>query len=146
MRCKIPPSSDHPSGEIPEGDISPKGSPQGEGTPNRKPGGQPGNKNAYKHGFYSYRFTHFERKRLDRDMQGKLADEENTLHIMVDRILAQMKSENLDFDRYLAATRAVSLAFGRIVSIHRTRKAIYDYQTTIEKAMEELKYIPFEED
>ena len=146
MTVKPPPSSDPPSGEIPAGDVSPKGSSHRKGSSPRKPGGQPGNKNAHKHGFYSYRFTHLERKRLDRDMQGKLEDEEETLYVMVDRILAQMKTEDLDFDRYLAATRAVSLAFGRIVSIHRTRKAIYDYQTTIEKAMEELKYIPFEED
>jgi hypothetical protein len=52
----------------------------------------------------------------------------------------------MTFDIILAASRAVSLAVGRIESIHRSRKAIYDNQTTIDKAMEELKYIPFEED
>jgi len=52
----------------------------------------------------------------------------------------------MDHDRYILALRTVCLAFGRIESIHRSRKVIYDNQTTLEKALEELKYIPWEED
>jgi hypothetical protein len=58
-----------------------------------KRGGQPGNKNALKHGFYSYWFTHQENKRLDRDMLGQLDDEENSFNIIIDRIFAAMKEE-----------------------------------------------------
>ena len=105
-----------------------------------------GNSNATKHGLYSFWFTPEEHKRLDNDYLGQLDDEENSLNIVIDRIFAAMKEEKMTFDKVLAAARAVSLAVGRIESIHRSRKAIYDNQTSVEKAMEELKYIPFEED
>ena len=105
-----------------------------------------GNSNAAKHGLYSHWFTPQEHKRLDNDYLGQLDDEENSLNIVIDRIFAAMKEEKMTFDKVLAAARAVSLAVGRIESIHRSRKAIYDNQTSIEEAMEELKYIPFEED
>ncbi len=105
-----------------------------------------GNTNAAKHGFYSHWFTRQEHKRLDRDFLGQLDDEEASLNILIDRIFATMEDEKMDHDRYVVATRAVSLAVGRIESIHRSRKAIYDNQTTIDKAIEELKYIPVDED
>jgi len=109
-------------------------------------GGQPGNKNALKHGFYSFWFTHKEKLRLDKDILGKLDDEEKSLNIMIDRIFAAIEKEEMTLDQSLAASRAVSLAVGRIESIHRSRKTVYDNQTTLQKALEELKYIPFEED
>jgi hypothetical protein len=124
----------------------------------RKRGGQPantnslrhgaprGNTNAAKHGFYSHWFTRQEHARLDRDFLGQLDDEEAGLDILIDRIFASMENEKLDHDRVVVASRAVSLMVGRIESIHRSRKAIYDNQTTIDKAIEELKYIPVDED
>jgi hypothetical protein len=45
-----------------------------------------------------------------------------------------------------SSASAISLAVGRIESIHRSRKAIYENQTTIQKALDELKYIPVDED
>jgi hypothetical protein len=127
-------------GNIPSGEIAPE-----KGAPHQR-GGQPGNKNALKHGFYSFWFTHQEKIRLDRDMLGRLEDEEKSLNITIDRIFAMMKEEKMTFDKALAASRAVSLAVGRIESIHRSRKVIYENQTTLDKVWEELKYIPFEED
>ena len=105
-----------------------------------------GNTNAAKHGFYSHWFTRLEQKRLDSDNLGQLDDEEKSLTIVIDRIFAVMEEEKMTFDKVLAAARAVSLAVGRIESIQRSRKVIYDNQNTVEKAMDELKYIPFEED
>jgi hypothetical protein len=105
-----------------------------------------GNKNAAKHGFYSHWFTRQEHKRLDHDILGELDDEETSLTILIDRIFSSMSGEEMTHDKYVAATRAVALAVGRIESIHRSRKAIYDNQTTLDKALEELKYIPLEED
>ena len=52
----------------------------------------------------------------------------------------------MNHDRYIVALRAVSLALGRIESIHRSRKAIYDNTTSLDKVWEELKYLPVEED
>jgi len=57
-----------------------------------------------------------------------------------------MENLVLTHDEYVVALRAVSLAIGRVESLHRSRKVIYDNQTTIEKALDELKYIPMEED
>ena len=109
-------------------------------------GALPHNTNAVKHGFYSRWFTRQENQRLGRDFQGRLDDEEASLNILIYRIFASMHVEEMNHDKYVAATRAVALAVGRIESIHRSRKAIYDNETTIDKALDELKYIPPEED
>jgi hypothetical protein len=44
------------------------------------------------------------------------------------------------------ALRAICLAFGRIESFHRTRRVLYDKQTTLEQVWDDLKLIPPEED
>ena len=105
-----------------------------------------GNTNALKFGLCSCWFTRDERTRLDRDSLGQLQDQENSLNIVIDRIFAAMKSEKMDFERTLAAARAISLACGRIESINRSRKVIYNNQTLMEQAMEELRYLPPDQD
>ena len=106
-----------------------------------------GNSNAAKHGFYSHWFTQLEHKRLDEDSLGQLSDEEKSLTIIIDRIFAAMKDEqDMNFDKVLAAARAVSLMVGRIESIQRSRKAIYDNVTTVGEAMDECKRLPIAED
>src|SRR3990172_2853797 len=92
-----------------------------------------GNKNAFKHGFYSRWFTRQEHERLDGEALGKLQDEENSLSILIGRVFATFNSEEMSNEKYLAATRTVALAVGRIESIHRTRRAIYDNFTHMEK-------------
>jgi hypothetical protein len=115
-------------------------------TPPRKAGAPPGNNNALKHGFYSKAFTKLEQEHLEHDVQGELKDEEECLRQLVYHVVVSMRAEKMDHDRYVIALRTVCLAFGRIESIHRSRKAIYDKQTSLDKVWEELKYIPFEED
>jgi len=115
-------------------------------TPRRKAGAPPGNNNALKHGFYSRAFTRLEQEHLQNDVQGELKDEEDCLRELAYRVVVSMRGEKMGHDRYVIALRTVCLAFGRIESIQRSRKAIYDKQTSIDKIWEELKYIPFEED
>ena len=123
-----------------------RGAPVGNKNANQH-GAPRGNTNAAKHGFYSRWFTREEHKRLDEDSLGQLSDEEKSLTIIIDRIFAAMKVEkDMNFDKVLAAARAVSLMVGRIESIQRSRKVIYDNQTTVDKAIEELKYLPDQED
>jgi len=105
-----------------------------------------GNTNAAKHGFYSHWFTRLEQKRLDSDNLGQLDDEEKSLTIVIDRIFAAMDEEKMTFDKIVAATRAFSLMVGRIESIQRSRKAIYDNVTTVGEAMDECKRLPIAED
>jgi hypothetical protein len=139
-------------GIVPAGETAPAQYPQGaedivpEGDTPRKRGGQRGNTNAFKHGFYSHTFTRPENKRLDNGILGQLDDEEALLHVLVARTAEAMGSREMAYDEYVVALRAVSLAVGRIESIHRSRKAIYDSQTVLEKVWEELKYLPPEED
>jgi hypothetical protein len=109
-------------------------------------GAPPGNYNAVKHGFYSTAFARSDKDRLEHDVQGELTDEEECLRYLAYRVVLSMGGEKMDHDRYVLALRTVCLAFGRIESIHRSRKVIYDKQTTFDKVLEELKYIPLEED
>ena len=105
-----------------------------------------GNYNAVKHGFYSTAFARLDRERLGDEVRGELNDEEECLRLLAWQVVASMSSEKMDHDRYVLALRTICLAFGRIESIHRSRKVIYDKETTLEKALEELKYLTLEED
>jgi len=153
MTDPIPPSSDQTSDTVPAPfrDIIP------EGGDHRQRGAQPGNINSLghgapvgntnnlKHGFYSSAFTRAERKRLDEDLQGELKDEEECIRLIVRRFLDSMGDEK-KFYRCLLAVRTISPAIGRLESLHRTRRVIYDKQTTLDQVWEELKLIPPEED
>ena len=113
---------------------------------NRKGGAPRGNKNALKHGFYSHTFSRKEIQRLDNDVDGEFRDEEEYLHVLIDRVAESAENTLLTHAEKLATLRAVSLASECILNIHRSRKAIFDKQTTIDKVWEELKYLPVEED
>ena len=134
-----------PVGRVVEEPPSAVSAPRGAEAP-RKVGAPPGNNNALKHGFYSHSFTKSDLKRLEQNVQGELFDEEELIRLLIDYAVNSMKDEKMNHDRYIVALRAVSLALGRIESIHRSRKAIYDNTTSLDKVWEELKYIPFEED
>jgi hypothetical protein len=112
----------------------------------RQRGGQPGNNNAYKHGFYAHTFTSSENERLDNNILGEFKDEEALMRSLISRSAEAMKKGEMTYYDYIVALRAVVLAVGRLESLHRTRKAIYDKQTTLDQALDELKYIPWEED
>ena len=62
----------------------------------REPGAQPGNRNAYKHGFYSKTFSTLEGKTLNYDtgLKGKL----NTAHIIAERIFNRLNGHGLGLD------------------------------------------------
>ena len=128
-----------------EGEAS-RSTPQGPPLGGRKRGGQRGNKNALKHGFYSHTFSRREIQRLDDDVQGELRDEEEYLRVLIPRTAESAQTSQLTHAEKQSTLRAVTLAMGRIESLHRTRRALYDKQTTIDKVWEELKYLPVEED
>ncbi len=113
---------------------------------NPKGGAPRGNKNALKHGFYSHTFSRKELDRLDNDVEGEFRDEEEYLRVMMARVAESAENTILTHAEKLATLRAVSLASMCILNIHRSRKAIFDKQATIDKVWEELKYLPVEED
>jgi hypothetical protein len=104
------------------------------------------NQNASRHGLYSQFFTRQESISLDNNRLGKLQDEENCMNIILYRIFKTMKNEEMDHLAIVNAARVIALVGGRIESIHRSRKVIYENSTPMEQAMEELKYLPVEED
>jgi cell division protein FtsL len=95
---------------------------------------------------YSTAFTRPEIKRLEQELQGELDDEEECLRLIVRRYLDAKDADPLVQANYLLAIRAICLAFGRIESFHRTRRLIYDKQTTLDQVWDELELIPPEED
>jgi hypothetical protein len=105
-----------------------------------------GNKNASRHGLYSQFFTRQESVSLDNNRLGKLQDEENCMNIILYRIFKTTKNGEMDHLSVLNDARVIALVGGRIESIHRTRKVIYEKTTPFEQAEEELKYLPVEED
>jgi len=61
---------------------------------NRKGGGQPGNQNAFKHGFYSSTFSLGERIRLGKD-KGSLESEIKSFRIVALRVLTRLSNGTL---------------------------------------------------
>jgi hypothetical protein len=142
-----PPSASDPSiSEPPQQEVRNRGGAP-RGNTNALHHGAPfGNNNAVKHGFYSTAFTRPEIKRLEQELQGELDDEEECLRLIVRRYLDAKDADPLVQANYLLAIRAICLAFGRIESFHRTRRLIYDKQTTLDQVWDELELIPPEED
>lgn len=115
-------------------------------TPKKSRGGQPGNNNAFKHGFYSQTFTQPEIERLDTQVAGEFTDEEALLRTLLFSLAQDLKDPSLSFDQKNAAKRTCILFVTSIQSIHRDRKSIYHGQTTIQRALQELKGLPFDQD
>jgi hypothetical protein len=103
-----------------------------------KPGGQPRNKNAFKHGFYSKYFDAFESRALSKIPIADLAGEIDLLRINVDRFMQSYTSslEELDFEKRLAGLRAITLAVGRIAALQRLTSASAKYTADADKVQE----------
>ncbi len=120
-------------------------SPAGE---KRKRGGQPGNRNALKHGLYSRFFLPDEKKSLENESLGKLDDEIELLQAYIYRTLKYF-TENPPANELAQLTTIHSLtaAMTCLQGFYRTKKAVFDDgQTPLQRALERFKYIPFEED
>jgi hypothetical protein len=87
----------------------------------KKPGGQPDNLNAYKHGFYSRHFTPFESRVLSKIPLTDLSGEIGLLRVNVDRFMQSYAAslDELDYASRLAGLRAITLAVGRIAMLQR---------------------------
>lgn len=85
----------------------------------KKRGGQPNNKNAYKHGFYSKHFNQFESEALSEIPLTSVSDVIDLMRVSTGRFMEAytISLEELDFESRLAALRAISMAAGRIASL-----------------------------
>jgi hypothetical protein len=91
----------------------------------KKRGGQPNNKNAYKHGFYSKYFSTFESKALSDLPVTDVTNEIGLMRVQIDRFMQVYTTslEGLDYEKRLAALRTVTLAVRRIASLERIQSS-----------------------
>jgi hypothetical protein len=114
----------------------------------KKRGAQQGNKNAFKHGFYSKYFSAFESKALSDIPMTDMSGEIGLLRVNIDRFMAAYAAslEGLDYAERLAGLRAITLAVGRLASLERIHvaatKRLMQYDA-LEKAFAE---VPLDDD
>jgi hypothetical protein len=113
----------------------------------RKPGGQPNNKNAYKHGFYTKYFSPFESRALDELPITDLTGEIGTLRVSVDRFMQAYSAslDELDYDNRLAGLRAITLAVGRIASLQRILASAGKNTPEMEEFLKALESVPVDD-
>jgi len=113
----------------------------------RKPGGQPGNANALRHGFYAKSFTEAEMRRLEEDIEGEFIDEIALARTNAARLAELLKDyRNMSLLDVVSASNALNNYLDRIQGLSRAQRFMYRNQTTLEQALEELSKIPPEED
>ncbi|MBI5840931.1 MAG: hypothetical protein HZB19_12595 [Chloroflexi bacterium] len=90
---------------------------------NRKRGAQLGNRNAFKHGFYSDQFKQAERINLSQVQNTDLTNEIELLRVQIRRYLeAETVALNqIDYETRLQALRTVSLATESLTRLIRTQ-------------------------
>ena len=113
----------------------------------KKRGGQPGNRNAFKHGFYSKYFNAFESKALSEIPLTDMIGEIGLMRVNVDRFMEVYTTSlaNLDYEERLAGLRAITLAVGRIVGLERILSTKGKNIQQYEQFMKMLQDIPEDE-
>ena len=120
-------------------------SPRNDHTTKRKRGGQRGNKNAIKHGFYAIQPEVL--VRLSTQLKGEGTDETDLLRSLIDKTNSAFCAiENPTLEECQTTLSGISQAVDTMKGLYLMQKALYNNQTTIEKAIEELSSIPPEND
>ena len=115
--------------------------------PKRKRGGQSGNSNALRHGFFSRSFTETEMDDLEKNVKGEFTDEIALARVNAAHLAELLKDyKNIPLDNYVSASNALNNYLDRIQSLSRAQRFMYRNQTTLEQALAELADIPPEED
>jgi hypothetical protein len=112
----------------------------------RHRGGQPQNRNAHKHGFYSKYFNTFENKALADVPHSDLTDVIDLMRISTGRFLEAYSAslEELDFYDKHAAFRSLGLAAGVIASLVRIQNSTGRNARETNEIIEQLKKIEFD--
>ena len=119
----------------------------------RKSGGQPGNKNAMRHGFYAKRFTADEQKRLDTQDPTDIQSEINLIRVCIDRLTEELNFQTVLIrdmfgnstrdDHYLKQLNTLSIMTQSLSTLSRTQYLIKgkggDVADAIMTALEELR-------
>jgi hypothetical protein len=119
----------------------------------KRSGGQPGNKNALRHGFYSNAFTADENKRLDTTDQIDVTSEIALLRVCIDRLQKELDYDALEHkdqqgnisrdDHYLRQLNTLGIMTQSLSTLTRThyltKGRAGDVHDSILKALEELR-------
>ncbi len=113
----------------------------------RRRGGQPGNLNALKHGFYSRHFNTLELKDLEAMLDSGLDSEINLLRVATRRLL-QLTAENSDVDTGIHLLTVLGSTASRLANLLRTeallggdrKQSIYNQLVDAIDAMAKEKY------
>lgn len=109
----------------------------GRGAPRRRRGGQPGNKNALKHGFYSPGFDPTEQEDLEA-LAGEvtLTDEITMMRVIMRRVFDQV-GDCSDLGEWSAALGALGAAASRMAGLLRTQKILAGGGSDVADALSE---------
>lgn len=121
----------------------------------RRQGGQPGNKNALRHGFYAKRFTTEEKQRLEGQDATDVQAEISLLRVCIDKLYDQLYFEpeylkdkdgiitNIRDDHYIKQLNTLAIMSQSIATLTRTQHLIHgkagDVRDAILQALEELR-------
>ena len=90
----------------------------------RKPGGQPGNLNAFKHGLYSRRYKKLEISDLSAALQNNLEDEIALLRIIMRRVFTYADDDAETLEEWENVLSVLGAAATRLAGLLRTQQAI----------------------
>jgi hypothetical protein len=108
----------------------PNRSTEPKGNGHRKRGGQPGNTNALKHGFYTKNFSLAERQGLESINEIVLADEIALLRVLIRRFSAQiLASQGVSLNESAQHLAVISEAMLRLASLLRTNHMLGGSET-----------------
>ena len=111
----------------------------------RKPGGQPGNWNAFKHGFYSRRFKPMEVSDLETVLAEGLDDEISLLRVIIRRVFEFANdNEQQDLSTWMVALNTLGAASTRLGGLLRTQQLISggseDLVSTLSQALGQVAH------
>lgn len=106
--------------------------------PRRKRGAQPGNRNAYKHGFYARPFSRQEINSLD-DVQNGMADEIAMLRLLMRRIMEQAEEKDGGLQETLQTLQRLSLVANRLAKLIKIHHELTGKQGAVNSHVEDVK-------
>jgi hypothetical protein len=101
----------------------------------KKIGAQPGNSNAWKHGFYAAAFTSAEKDRLQGTEMDQLQHEETLIRVLILRAWRSLRSVRsaITYQEYLFTLRGICYAIYVIARLQRSRRRLFGDMTDLEK-------------
>jgi len=90
----------------------------------RSRGGQPGNTNAVKHGFYSRKFRDLESEDLETALREGLGDEIALMRVMIRRVFDFANDNAGDLEGWTGTLSALGAASTRLAGMLRTQKLL----------------------